>query len=129
MKLPRSSRVRTERGVSLVEIVVAGMLLSITLLGLSGAAGLAARQTYWAERDMELWAAVQWEVDSLMAVNWGALASGSDSVRGYPMSWTISGTDPKQINLVFGRMSSTTRSMVPDTLAFYIADPNPALNP
>ncbi len=83
MKPPRASTLRSERGVSLVEVVVAGMLLSITLLGLAGAAGLAARQTYSAERDMELWAAVQWEVDSLMAANWSTLAAGSDTLVFY----------------------------------------------
>ena len=116
---------RSERGVSLVELVVGMVLLTSVLLGLAGAAGAAARQTYRAKVDLEMWSAIQSEVDSLISVGWGTVASGSDTKGGYPMSWTVSGTNPKRIEFEVERMDLTNRTTVRDTLVFFMARQNP----
>ena len=110
-----------ERGVSLVEVMVAMVMLTSTLLGLGTAAGLAMKTTARGRQDMQLWAAVQWKADSLVSMGWGNVTYGSDTVHGYSMSWTVSGTDPQQIELLVDHASLTTGATIRDTLVLYLA--------
>ncbi len=121
MKKPQPKRARDERGVSLVEVVVAMVMLTSALLGLASAAGLAVRTTGRGRQDMQLWAAVQWKADSLVSLGWGNVTNGSDTFQGYPMSWTVSGTDLQQIELLMDHASLTTGATIRDTLVLYLA--------
>lgn len=120
---------KDERGVSVVEIVIGILILSAVLLSLAASGTLAFQQTYRGRTDMQLWAAVQRQVDSLFGAHWDGLATGSDTVQGYPMTWTVSGTNPKRIDLEVERLNLTTHHAVRDTLIFYVANPNPSPNP
>lgn len=96
-RLAKPRRVRDERGVALVEVMVAMVLLTTVLLSLAAATGHAARQMAFSRRDMDVWSALQSQAESLMAVGYSNVTSGSATVRGYPVTWTVSGTDPKQV--------------------------------
>ncbi len=121
MKKLHTKRARDERGVSLVEVIVGMVILASGVMSLAGAAGLAMRTTVRGRQDMQLWAAVQWKADSLVSLGWGNVTYGSDTVHGYPMSWTVSGTDLQQIELLTDHPSLTTGATIRDTLVLYLA--------
>ena len=122
MKKPQHKRPRDERGVSLIEVMVAMVMLTSALLGLASAAGLALRTTVRGRQDMNLWAAVQWKADSLVSLGWGNVTNGSDTFHGYPMSWTVSGTNLEQIDLLVDHASLTTGATLQDTLVLYLTN-------
>jgi Tfp pilus assembly protein PilV len=116
-------RLREKEGVTLVEILIGVIILSVALLGLAAAGGVAARQVYMGRVDMGRWAALQQQLESLVAQGYDNVTAGSDTIQGYAMTWTVSGTDPKQIVLVMER-ENFRGVMVQDTLVTYMADPN-----
>ena len=118
-------RIRNREGVSLVEILIGVVILAVALLGLAAAGGVAARQVYMGRVDMGRWAALQEQLESLVAQGYDSVETGSGSVQGYPMTWEVSGTNPKQITLVMQR-ENFQGSTVYDTLVTYIADPDPS---
>lgn len=121
MKKLQGKRALNERGVSLVEVIVGMLILASGVMSLASAAGLAMRTTVRGRQDMHLWAAVQWKADSLVSLGWGNVTNGSDTVHGYPMSWTVSGTDLQQIELLTDHASLTTGATMRDTLVLYLA--------
>ena len=122
MKKPQPKRARDERGVSLIEVMVGMVMLTSTLLGLAGATGLALQTTIRGRQDIQLWAAVQWKADSLVSSGWGNVTNGSDTVHGYPMSWTVSGTDLERIDLLVDYPSQITGAARQDTLILYLTN-------
>jgi Tfp pilus assembly protein PilV len=64
MSAQKRNRIRGERGVALVEVIVGIMVLATLLLSLAAASGLAARQLYYSRRDMDLWSALQAQAES-----------------------------------------------------------------
>ena len=122
MKKPKPKRARDERGVSLIEVMIAMVMLTSAVLGLASAAGLAMRTTIRGRQDMQLWAAVQWKADSLISLGWGNVTNGSDTFHGYPMSWTVSGTTLERIDLLVDHASLTTGATIRDTLILYLTN-------
>jgi Tfp pilus assembly protein PilV len=116
-------RLREREGVTLVEILIGVIILSVALLGLAAAGGVAARQVYMGRVDMGRWAAIQQQLESLVADGYTNVSTGSGNVQGYPMTWTVSGTNPKQITLVMTR-ENFRGDTVQDTLVTYLADPS-----
>ena len=92
-------QLRNEGGVALVEILVSIIILAGALLSLAAASGHAARQMYDSRRELRMWSAVQSQVDSLRAAGFNNLVAGSATVEGYPVSWSVTGTDPKTVAL------------------------------
>ena len=68
--------VSTERGFSLVEALVGMIILALGLLSLASAASLGLAQMTRARQDMQYFADVQQEVDSLVNRGRGKVASG-----------------------------------------------------
>ncbi len=112
------------RGISLVEILVALTILSGTLLGLAGAAGLASRQLLSGRTDLNAWAASQSQAEDLMSRDFDTISSGSATVHGYPMTWTVSGTNPKKVLLQMD-WTNGRGLVVTDTVVLYRAEPDP----
>ncbi len=110
---------RDERGASLIEVMVAMVMLTSALLALSGAAGLALRSTNQGRQDLQLWTAVQWTADSLFAAGAGNVTNGSDVVQGRNVSWMVSGADPLRIELLVDRLDRTAQT-VQDTVLLYL---------
>ncbi len=123
-KRARAEQVRDERGFSLIEVVIGMVILSTALLGLSGAAGLALQTTVRGRQEIQMWAAVQWKADSLISLGWGNVATGSDTVNGYPVAWTVSGTGTnlEQIDLSVDHASLATGAMIRNTLTLYLTN-------
>ncbi len=92
-------QMRNEGGVALVEILVSIIILAGALLSLAAASGHAARQMYDSRRELKMWSAVQSQVDSLRAAGFNNLVTGSATVEGYSLSWSVTGNDPKTVTL------------------------------
>lgn len=121
-----ATRVRARRGLSLVEVMIAVVILAIAVLGLAGAAGWAAAQLHRSRLDLNAWAVLQAQVDSLSSVDYDKLADGSTVVSGYPLEWSVSGTNPKKLVL---EVQSNLRGQVrSDTLVLYFSDPDAPKN-
>jgi hypothetical protein len=100
------------------------VILAFALLGLAAAGGVAARQVYTGRVDMARWAALQQQLESVIARGYDSVTAGSATVQGYPMSWTVAGTNPKQITLVMTRQDARGQLRY-DTLVTFLSDPTP----
>ena len=120
-------RARDERGVSLIEVMVAMVILTSALLSLASAAGLALRTTIRGREDLKVWAAVQRKGDSLVARGAGNITTGSDVVEGRAISWTVGawtagGLSPQRIDLIVDRAAMMDLSIVKDTIVLYLSN-------
>ncbi len=123
MTLAKLNRLNDERGVSLVELMVAVVILSVALLGLAAAAGVAAQQLHIGRADMHHWAATQQQIEELVRMGYDSVATNSSVVQGYPMTWTVTGTNPKKVIFTLERTNLSAQT-VQDTTVLYFADPN-----
>ncbi len=80
---------RCTRGFTIVEIIVAIVVLSVGLLGLAGTTLLVVRQVTLAGMTTERTAALQTTVERLRALPFADIASGSDSVGVFRVQWTV----------------------------------------
>ena len=111
-------------GISMIEVLVALIIFSITILGLTSAGIVAGGQLNMGRADIQLWTAVHYQMDQLTAEGYDSVTAGSATVQGYPMTWTIQGTTPKKILLVVDAKDSRGQ-VKPDTIVTYIADWTP----
>jgi uncharacterized protein (TIGR02598 family) len=114
-------------GFSLVEVLIAMTLLSVVMLGLGGAATLGLSQMGKARQDLAYAADVQQVSDSLVAKGWNKVTSGSATLRGRAVSWTVTTINPKsqKVAIVAQRRGQANTSVVyPDTVTLYLADVN-----
>ncbi len=121
MRRTRTTTSGPEAGVSIVEVLFA--LLIFTIGGLAAAQHtLVARQQARAgEIITEAAAAAQYQMETLRSLPHDSLDSGSDTVSGFPISWTVSGTAPKVVVLTIER-PSVLGGMTVDTFVTYAAD-------
>lgn len=120
--MPSSSR----PGFSVVEVLVAMCLLSLVLLSLAGGATLALSQMTKARQDLQYSADVQQVGDSLIGVGWNQVTSGSSTIRGRSVAWTVSTlsvNSQKVILVVQRRGQANTSTVYSDTVALYLAKP------
>ncbi|HKA59627.1 MAG TPA: prepilin-type N-terminal cleavage/methylation domain-containing protein [Gemmatimonadales bacterium] len=114
------------RGVSLVEVLIAMVLMSFGLLSLAQAAALGLRVTTRARNDMQYYADEQQIMDSLVARGWNKVTSGATTLRGRPVSWTVTTLTPnaQRITMLVTRpkYQSPTRYAT-DTLTVYLNNP------
>jgi prepilin-type N-terminal cleavage/methylation domain-containing protein len=116
----------SREGFSLIEILVSVSLLSLVLLGLSGAAALGLSQMAKARQDLQYAADVQQVTDSLVAKGYQNVASGSATIRGRSMAWTVTTVNAKsqKIAVVAQRRGLANTSVIfSDTITLYLADP------
>ena len=112
------------RGFSLVEILVAVTLLGLAMMSLAGAAALGLSQMGKARQDLHYSADVQQVADSLVGVGWNNVASGSSTLRGRPVSWTVTTVNPnsQKVDVVVTRPGHAQTSLVySDTVTLYLA--------
>ena len=113
-------------GFSLIEVLVSVTLLSLVLMGLSGAAALGLSQMGKARQDLQYSADVQQVTDSLIAKGYKNVAAGSTTIRGRSVSWTVTTVNAKsqQLALIAQRRGLVnTSTMYADTITVYLADP------
>ena len=112
------------RGFSLVEILVAVTLLACAMMSLAGAAALGLSQMGKARQDLGYSADVQQVADSLVGRGWGNVSTGSATIRGRPVSWTVSTINPnsQKINLIVTRRGQAQTSVIySDTVTLFVA--------
>ena len=124
--MTRARRHRARGGFSLVEVLIAIVVLAIGLLALGAAAGLSIRDMNRSRRDMSYWADVQQVADSLQRRGWGNVTSGSANIRGRAMSWTVSTVNSKtqQVSLLVSRTRYTQLTgTVQDNVLLFLSTP------
>jgi prepilin-type N-terminal cleavage/methylation domain-containing protein len=122
----RSDSAQSREGFSLIEILVSVSLLSLVLLGLSGAAALGLSQMSKARQDLQYSADIQQVTDSLVAMGYQKVANGSTTIRGRSVAWTVStvNTKSQKIAVVAQRRGlANTSTIYSDTITLYLADP------
>jgi len=114
------------RGFSLIEVLIGVILLSMVALGLAIAATFALSQVGKAGQDLKYSADVQQVADSLVAAGYNSATSGSESIRGRSVAWTVSQVTAKsrQIEMVVQRRGmANTGTIYSDTVRLYLAKP------
>lgn len=92
---------KTRAGFTLVEVMVALVILAVGILGLAATTMYAIRQTTFGELTTERAAALQTVIEELRAVDYDSVRSGSDSVGNFSVSWTVTrGSRSKAVEIV-----------------------------
>ncbi len=110
-----------EAGVSIVEVLIALLVFSIGALAVTQNTIAARQQAKAGEIITEAAAAGQYHMETLRSLPRDSLDSGSDTVWGFPISWTVSGAAPKVVVLTVDR-PSVLGGMTVDTFVTYAAD-------
>lgn len=81
-----------EAGFTMVELIVAILILAIGVLGLAGTTALSVRQVNMSDVATERSVALQNTIERLRALDYDSVSTGSDSVGGYDVSWKAMGS-------------------------------------
>lgn len=120
----RATPAKSRKGFSLVEVMVAMTLLSVAMMSLAGAAALGLSQMGKARQDLQYSADVQQVTDSLVGVGWNKVTSGSATVRGRAMNWTVTTVSANSQRLdvfVFRRGQANVSATYTDTVRVFLA--------
>ena len=112
------------RGFSLVEVMIAMTLMAVTVMSLAGAAALGLTQMGKARQDLQYSADVQQVADSLVSVGWNRVSSGGSTIRGRPVSWTVTTTSPssQKVDMLVQRRGQASQTTVyQDTVTLFLA--------
>ena len=118
-------QLKAREGFSIVEILVGMSLLSVVMMGMAGATTVGLSQMAKARQDLQYAADVQQVSDSLVAKGWNNVATGSQTIRGRSVSWTVTTLNPKsqKVTLVAQRRGQANTNLVySDTVTLYFAD-------
>lgn len=85
LRLPTASR----SGFSLIELVVALVILAVGVLGLAAVTAFTVQNVTAAELDTERGQALQTVVEELRSMPFDSLKSGADTVGAFAVSWTV----------------------------------------
>jgi Tfp pilus assembly protein PilV len=115
---------RERDGFSIVELLVAVTLLSSAIISLAGAASRGLSHLGSARQDLQYSADVQQVTDSLVGVGWNHVSTGSSTIRGRPVSWTVSTLSPNSQRVdvkVFRRGQAAVNLTYTDTVTIFLA--------
>ncbi len=101
----RASASGPQAGISLVEVLVAMIIFTVGVLAAVQQMLTARQQARAAELLTEASAAAQYQMETLRSLPYDSVVSASDTVWGFPLTWTVSGTDPKVVLLTVQRPS------------------------
>jgi Tfp pilus assembly protein PilV len=104
-----------EGGFTIVEIVVAIMILTFGVLGLAGTTALMVRQVTLAQMATERAAALQSVLEQLRSTDWESVADGSTTVGHVDVTWWIDGdfTQSRVMKVVTVGPGVSTASGIP----------------
>lgn len=85
----RTRGAQPQRGFTIVEIVVAMIILTVGVLGMAGTTAFVVRQVTLAQVTTRRAAAVQDVVERLRAVEYQNMASGQDSIGPFHVRWVV----------------------------------------
>ena len=106
-------------GFSMVEVIIALVIFAIAMTGLVTMSVLGSEQLRVASNEDERWSVTQRKLEELVALDTAALTNGSETLDGYPVSWTVTKGDPTKIVLVVAPRSASTLSRT-DTMVTYV---------
>ena len=101
----RTSESGPRAGVSVVEVLVALVVFTVGALAVVQQVITARQLVRAGEIITEAAAVAQYQMETLRSLPYDSLASASDTVWGFPLSWTVSGTTPKVVVLAVERPS------------------------
>ena len=113
---------QSSAGMSLIEVIVAMVILVVGVVGVAQYGLVARQQARRGQVAMDVWSVGHLKMEEILAQDFASIASGSDTVRGYPVRWTVTSTDPKRIKLVIERNSLNGQGVVADTLVRHVRD-------
>jgi type II secretion system protein I len=110
-----------EAGHTLIEILVALVLFTIVLVSLVSGSLLTMRTMSTAKAYAVATVAAQSTLDSVRSLGWAASAgqSGSYTIQGHAVTWSVAGTNPRKITVAVVRR--TTPTVKADTFVTYLA--------
>jgi len=111
-------------GFSLVEIMISMTLMGVAMMSLAGATALGLSQMGKARQDLQYSADVQQVADSLVGAGWNHVFSGSSTVRGRPVSWTVTtaNASSQKVDLLVQRRGQANQTTIyTDTVTLYVA--------
>jgi len=86
--------VNRTRGFTLVEIVVAALVLTVGVLALAGTAAAVSRMVGWGQRLGGSAVVAQARLEELRSRGCASLGGGRDSVGHYRLQWSVTTTGP-----------------------------------
>lgn len=103
-------RISSRRGATLLEVLVGFVVFAIGAISLVGGSLMAARTMKDSRSLAAASVAAQSTVDSLRAVGWDGIggASGSYTVKGHAVTWSVSADDPRLVRVIVTRRTSPT---------------------
>ena len=108
-------------GGSLVELVVAIVIFAVAVLGMVEMSLVANQLGRTGEIHTDMWTVAQLQFEKMRNDDFDSLAAGSDTIRGYPVSWTVAGTEPKTVTLQVTRPDLLGGTAV-DSFVVVVAD-------
>jgi hypothetical protein len=99
-------------------------LLAVAMMSLAGAAALGLSQMGKARQDLQYSADVQQVADSLVGAGWNHVSNGSSTIRGRPVSWTVTvaNASSQKVDLLVQRRGQASQTTVyQDTVTLYVA--------
>jgi hypothetical protein len=94
------------------------------MMSLAGAAALGLSEMGKARQDLGYSADVQQVADSLVGRGWGNVSTGSSTIRGRSVSWTVSTMNPnsQKIDLIVSRRGQAQTNVIySDTVTLFVA--------
>lgn len=86
---------RCDGGFSMIEVIVAMMILTIGVLGLAGTTAYIIRQVTLGDLMTERSAAFQTIIDRLQSLPYDNVTSGADTIGVFAISWTSTNSGPQ----------------------------------
>lgn len=119
-------------GFTLVEVIIAIIILAVGLMGMAGTTALVVRQITLADVTAERSAALQTTLERLRALPFDSVRAGSDSIGIYSIRWTVTTVrnEWKNVNVITLGPGMNSRNgfpmlspAVPDTFTYRIIRP------
>ena len=110
----------SRQGFTLIEVIISVLIMALLVGGLVSSGMVAGNQLRVSQTDMRIWKATNYQMEKLLAQGYANVVSGSDSVQGFSVAWTVTGTNPKKIVLVIDRRT-LMGDVRPDSFVTYLA--------
>lgn len=86
---PVLSRARARSGFTIIEVIVAMMILVVGVLGLAGATGQIIRQITFADLESERAVAFQTVINRMQSLPYANVVNGTATIGVFDVSWTV----------------------------------------